>query len=403
MKSTQEIPLFKVYMSQGASTFASDILHSGFIGQGPIVDQYEDALSKYFTPNPLYNSFDYITVNSATSAEHLIYHMLKNPADYHVDFGWGYAEKQWHGLNNYSEVLTTPLTCTATNWPILLNNLKLKWVDVDPNTCNMDLDDLHDKINANTRIVTVVHWGGNPIDYFKLSAIVTAAENKYGHSIFIVEDCAHAMGAKYDGTSVGALGNLATFSTQAIKHLTTVDGGFIVSPYMEFNKRARLLRWYGIDRDDKGRTDFRCETDIPEIGFKFHMNDVNAGIGLQNLYGLNEQVIDKHKSNGKYYNEHLQNIPGLELMTIDKKADPSYWLYTIKVERRDDFMKYMKSKGIQVSRVHERNDKHTCTSAYKTYLPKLNSFIDNMICIPVGWWVTNEQREYIVDSIKNGW
>ena len=81
----------------------------------------------------------------------------------------------------------------------------------------------------------------------------------------------------------------------------------------------------------------------------------------------------------------------------------SYWIYTIKVKNRHNFMKMMNEKGIMVSRVHERNDKHSCVAEFKSHLPSLDLIADEMICIPVGWWVTKEQREYIVDCIKGGW
>jgi len=395
------IPLFKVFMSPYAAGDVADVLNSGYIGEGPKVKEFETALAKKFlhTESPL--SADIITFNSATSAEHLIYHMLKKPQKDLTPYYWGVIEKDWKGLDENSEVLTTPLTCTATNWPILLNGLKLKWVDVDPNTMNMDLDSLSEKINHNTRIITVVHWGGYPIDMNRLKNIVSAAEEMYGTSIMIIEDCAHAFGSKYHGEYVGFQGNLSTFSMQAIKHVTSVDGGFISSPFMKFNKRARLLKWYGIDRDTP-TTDFRCEDDVPEPGFKFHMNDVNATVGMANLKYA-DNIVGAHRFNANQYNESLAGVDGVTLLNNEIGFDSAYWLYTIKVGKRSDFMKMMADKGITVSRVHERNDKHSCVAEYKTDLPKLESFIDNMICIPVGWWVTDSQREYIIESIKSGW
>jgi dTDP-4-amino-4,6-dideoxygalactose transaminase len=215
-----------------------------------------------------------------------------------------------------------------------------------------------------------------------------------------VEDCAHSFGAKFNNRSVGGSG-VGVFSFQAIKHLTSVDGGAVAWASDNMYSHAKLLRWYGIDRDSN-RKDFRCEADVESWGFKFHMNDVNATIGLSNLSVI-DNILDKHISNGSYYNTNLANVDGVTLIPIDDRADPVYWIYSMKVERHDDFMRYMNEKGITVSRVHERNDKHTCVQQYRSFLPGLDSVIDKMICIPSGWWVGPEQREYIVDTIKAGW
>ncbi len=131
------------------------------------------------------------------------------------------------------------------------------------------------------------------------------------------------------------------------------------------------------------------------------MNDINASIGLCNLKEVDENVIKKNIDNAHFYQKELDGVKGVKL--IEETEGCSYWIYTIKVDRRDDFMKKMEKKGIMVSRVHERNDKHTCVSDYRCALPTLDKVVNEMICIPNGWWVTKEEREYIVDCIKEGW
>ena len=390
------IPLFKVYMSKKASKEATKVLNSGFIGQGPVVEKFEEALRTKFRQEYI------VTTNSATAAEHLAIRMLVNPQHNKQEFEYGYTDKVWPGMKPGDEALCTALTCTATNWPVLANGMRIKWVDVDPNNLNMDLDDLERKLSPTTKIIYIVHWGGYPIDLDRLKKIQDKCYTLYGFRPAIIEDCAHAFGSSYKGKPIGSHGNFATFSFQAIKHLTSVDGGILICPHEELYKRAKVLRWYGIDRDDN-RKDFRCEADIPEWGYKFHMNDVNASIGLANLKEVDENVISKHKANAKYYNEQLKNIEGVTLLDNKEGYDSAYWIYTIKVERQDDFMRMMQEKGIMVSRVHERNDKHTCVKEYRSALPNLDKIVKEMICIPVGWWVTKEQREYIVECIKQGW
>ena len=374
-------------MSDEASQSVSEVLSSGYITQGPEVEKFEDILQKYF------NNKRVVTTNSATSALHLIFHMLKK---------YGLGDEKVKVESEKDHVLTTPLTCTATNWPILSNEINLKWVDVDPQNCNMDLSDLEKKLNKNTKAVMVVHWGGYPIDLQRLREIQSNFKKKYGFKFIIIEDCAHAFGTKTSKELIGNTGNISTFSFQAIKHLTSVDGGCVNFNNDEDVELAKLLRWYGIDRNEN-RKDFRCESDILNIGFKFHMNDVNAYIGRKNFDSVTKDLLKIHNDNGDYYNNELKNVPNVELMNYSSELFVPFWIYTIKVKNRDNFMKHMEQKGIIVSRVHERNDKHTATKQFQTDLPLLESFIDEMVCIPVGWWVGQQERSYIVESIKEGW
>jgi dTDP-4-amino-4,6-dideoxygalactose transaminase len=133
------------------------------------------------------------------------------------------------------------------------------------------------------------------------------------------------------------------------------------------------------------------------------MNDINAYIGRMNFQPVTEDLLQIHINNGKYYNEELKDVDNLELMNYSNSFEVPYWIYTIKVKNRDSFMKHMEKHNIIVSRVHERNDKHTAMAEYVTDLPLLESFIDEMVCIPVGWWVGEEERSYIVETIKKGW
>jgi dTDP-4-amino-4,6-dideoxygalactose transaminase len=391
------INLFKVYMSKTAKDAVGNVLDSGYIGQGQKVEEFEALLRERFKN-------DYVaTTNSATSAEHLAIHLLKKPFNGVISFGGtAFSESHWEGIKDGEEVLATPLTCTASNFPILANNLKIKWVDVDPKTLNMDLDDLARKITPSTKAIMLVHWGGYPVDLDKVHDIQVQAYHNFGFKPAVIEDSAHAFGSTFKGQPIGSHGNICTFSFQAIKHLTCVDGGALVVPHENLYRRAKLIRWYGINRDTN-KKDFRCEADIPEWGFKFHMNDVNASVGIENLKEVDEKVIKVQKSNAKFFDDNLKDVAGVTLLERDPRMDSSFWIYSMFVEKKQEFMDYMKECGIVVSQVHERNDIHSCVREFKTILPNLDKITPRLISIPVGWWVTEEDREYIVDCIKKGW
>ena len=198
MSST--IPLFKVFMAPPEQLDAPvlDVLHSGYVTQGPKVEEFEEMLRRFFG-NPRV-----LTLNSATSGLHLALHLL------------GKRDGDWPGLiEQVDEVLTCPLTCTASNWPILANRLRIKWVDADPATCMMDLDDLEAKLTPTTKVILLVHWGGTPIDLDRVARIKEVSYEKYGFRPQVIEDCAHAFGAEHKQLKLGNHGNLCVFSLQA--------------------------------------------------------------------------------------------------------------------------------------------------------------------------------------------
>lgn len=394
--NNKKVDLFKVFMAETAAEEVGKVLKSGYIGQGPKVDEFEKQLKQHF-------NHDYVTtVNAGTSALHLALHLLKKPnkEDVNVTGVGGYLSF-WPGLEDGDEVLATPMTCTASNWPILANGLKIKWVDIDPETLNMDLDDLERKITPKTKVIMLVHWGGYPNDLDRIKKIQEKSYRLYGFKPAVIEDGAHSFGSKYKGKPIGTHGNLTMYSLQAIKHITSVDGGLLLSPHKKLNDRARLIRWYGIDRDGD-RKDFRCEADIEEWGFKFHMNDVCATVGIENLKHF-DTIVNRHKENAKFYDEQLKDIEGVTLLKREEGHESAFWIYSILVENRDGFYKHMHDNGIAVSQVHERNDKHTCVREFVSNLPNLERTIGKVVSIPVGWWVSDEDREYIVEIIKKGW
>ena len=390
------IPLFKVFMSPDAKNAVGEVLDSGYIGQGPKVEEFEKQLSDFFHHDKM------VTVNGGTTALHLALHLLKSKAKTTRTILKRQAyDATWQGMQPGDEVLATPLTCTASNFPILANGMKIKWVDIDPSTLNMDLDDLARKITPTTKAIMLVHWGGYPNDLDRIKSIQETALEMFGFKPQVIEDAAHSFGSKYKDKHIGNHGNMTMYSFQAIKHLTAGDGGLLMVPNNDLFRRAKLLRWFGIDRESN-RKDFRCEANIEEWGFKFHMNDINATIGLENLKHIGP-IVQKHKDNAQFYDEQLQNIPGLTTLTRHPGHESSFWIYSMLVEDRAGFYRHMQECGIMASQVHARNDTHSCVREFISALPQLDRTINHLVNIPNGWWVTDEQREYIVDCIKKGW
>jgi len=141
---------------------------------------------------------------------------------------------------------------------------------------------------------------------------------------------------------------------------------------------------------------------VREVGYKYHMNDVTATIGLAQLEGI-RPVLDRHIENGLYLDRALSQVPGIHICRHDPDATAAYWLYTVLADRRDDLARCLTEAGIGCSQAHRRNDEHPVFAESRTELPGLDCFFSRMLHIPCGWWVTGEQREYVVDRIRRGW
>jgi len=361
----EEKVLFKVHMPESVDQPLLEVLHSGFIGQGAKVDEFEQQLGEYFGNSRV------LTLNSGTSGLQLALRL--------ANVGYG------------DEVISTAMTCTATNMPILAAGAKIIWSDVDPITGLIDPEEIERKITPKTKAIVMVHFGGIPCDIERINQIAQK------HGVKTIEDAAHAFGAEYQGKKIGNHSDFVMFSLQAIKHITTVDGGLLLCKQEEDYQRGKLLRWYGIDREQK-RKDFRCEENVFEYGYKFHMNDIAATIGIEQLKHV-DRIVGRHIENQRYYDEVLQGVKGVDLIPKTGHAKSSSWLYTLHIEQRDPFIQWMKEQKVMASRVHERNDKHTAFISSVAHLPKLDRFNATQVSIPVGWWISDEDRKYIADKV----
>lgn len=337
------IPLFKVFMAPEAALNVASVLASGYIGQGPQVEVFEVELAHLL-------GTDVLTTNSCTSAIDLALHLI--------------------GIRAGDEVITTPVTCTATNSPIVNRGATPVWADVDPLTGLIDPADVARKVTRHTKAIMAVDWGGALCDYTALRR----------HGIPIIQDAAHSLTA-------GVGGDYVCYSFQAIKHLTTGDGGALITPPDQM-ERARLLRWYGLDR--RSKADFRCEQNIIEVGYKYHMNDIAAAIGLANLPHM-EHVIADHRRNTVFYDRAFNR---------QSPRPSACWLYTLLVDDRPGFISYMADCGIQCSPVHARNDHHSAFYFPISDLLGVDYFASRNVAIPVGWWLSDSDRRAVVNAVQ---
>lgn len=363
------IPLFKVHMPESVIEPLKKTLFSGYIGQGPRVEQFEAALA------PWVGSDHVVALNSGTSAIHLALRLSNvGPGD---------------------EVISTPMTCTATNEPILERGAKIVWADIDPCTGEIDPGSVSRAMTVKTKAVVAVHWAGYPCDLASLSKICRSNEVK------LIEDAAHAFGAEYQRQPIGSHSDFVCFSFQAIKHLTTGDGGALVCKRQEDYERGKLLRWFGINREQKDR-DLQCLEDIPEHGYKFQMNDIAATIGLEQLKHVGD-VLYQARCHADTYYDSLSGLPRCTPRNkpLESLEMPSPLFFPLLVDHPAAFIRTLRMYGIEASQVHGRNDTYSMFREFKTELPGVDAFCRHHVAIPCGWWLTPALQNWIVQSIRD--
>lgn len=342
-----------------------ETLFSGYITMGPRVKEFEKEFGQWIGNNRV------SMVNSCTSALTLALYQS--------------------GVQKGTNVVSTPMTCVATNTPIKNLQADIRFADVHADNGNIDASTIEEQITDDTKAIMVVHWAGVPCD---LNAVHAVAKK---HGLPVIEDAAHTLGGFYDGKKIGNHSDFVCFSFQAIKHINTIDGGALFCKNEEEYQRSKRLRWFGLDRDEERNAIVGYKT-MKEPGFKMNMSDVSAAMGLEQLKYLDE-IVSKHKSNAKILRQELSGV--VDCMAVPPKADPAYWIFTILVnsEKRKEIARKLDEAGIDANTSHMRNDIYEPLSTPLDY-PGLNSFSSRMLNIPCGWWVNPDELNHVIKSIK---
>ncbi len=367
----KNIVLFHPHISDKARQYVNDTLHTRWIGQGPKVDKFEQEFSKKFG-----NGNVSLTCGSGTDALHLSY-LLAN-------------------LKPGDEVITPLFTCTATNIPFLYMGVKIVFADVQPGTLNIDPNHVRKLVNSKTKAIVCVHYGGLPCDMDELQKIATE------WNIPIIEDAAHAVGATYKGKHIGSISDFTMFSFQAIKHITTGDGGMVTfKDNGELLERGKRLRWFGIDRSAKQKGIW--ENDIKDIGYKYQMNDISAAMGLAALEEFDD-VLKLRKELFAKYEQLLNGIPGLNFIGGGyEDREHAAWMCTVTVENRDGLSKKLRENNIESAQVHYRNDRYSIFGGRKTEFPNMDAIEDKYLVLPLHTKMSINDVEKVCNVIKNGW
>jgi len=365
------IRVFQPALSTTAIRQAQACMEGGWIGQGKIVADFEKAFARRF-------GFSYtLALNSGTAALHLaMLGAAVGPGD---------------------EVITSAQTFVATAMAVLYVGAQPVFADLVPGGPCIDPADVERRVTSRTKAVVVVHYGGYPCDMDEICAVARR------HDFVVVEDAAHALGATYHGRPVGSLGDFGAFSFQAIKQLTTGDGGMLVCIDEDRHHEALNRRWFGIDRERRIASGLgEPEWDIREVGYKYHMNDIAASLGLAQLESFGVAQARRRELNRRYRHQ-LAGVSGMELLEERPDRESASWLFTIRVERRVDFVRALRARGVEAAAWHRRIDAHSVFGGLRPDLPNLTSFDETQVAIPLRESLSDEEIERVIDAVRLGW
>ena len=364
-------PLFYPYISKRSLKSINKVLKSRWIGQGPLVDILEEKFKKKYAKTNYC-----LAVGSGTDALHLAY-ILSN-------------------FKKGDEVIAPVFTCTATNIPLLYQNIKIKFADIDPDTMNISLNHVQKLITKKTKAIIFVNYGGIPCDLKKLNEL----SKKY--NLILIQDAAQSLGSTYNKKDITSFADFTIFSFQAIKHITSGDGGMLTFKNKKILEKSRRIRWFGIDRIKKqGGT---WENDIKEIGYKYQMTDIGARLLLDSMQDY-KKIINHRKKIFDIYKKNLNKNNFVQVLdTENKKYTNSYWLCTIIVKRdRVKLQNYLRNFNIETNQVHFRNDRYSIFKRFikKGAYPNMDLLEDRYLVIPLNPQISTTDAKFISKKIND--
>ena len=359
----EDIKLTKMYMDDKIKNEVLKVLDSGYYIKGPNLKSFEASFQKYLSVKHA------IGVSSGTAALFLAYNEFNfQPGD---------------------EVIVPSHTFIATASPLAFFKVKPVFVDCDPETYCMDIEDVKEKITSKTKCITPVHLYGHPVD---MDPLIGIAQDK---SIKIIEDCCQAHGSEYKGKKVGNLGDIGIFSFFPSKSMTVGgDGGMIVTNNDEYGEILKVRR-------DHGRT---TKYKNENLGLNFRLNEIQAVIGRIQLKHLPEW-IERRSEIVKLYNDFLRNYSDIKIPIEKEWAKPAYYVYTIQMENRDKLIEFLHERKIATG-IYYPIPIHKQPIIEKLYgkqpkLPITEEIVKKIVSLPLSPLLTEKELERIKTAMKD--
>ncbi len=365
------IPVFKPCYGQEELEALKEPFKTGWIGLGPKTKEFEEKFARYIGVKYA------VATNSCTASLHLAMNVM--------------------GIEGY-EVISTPMTFVSTNHAILYNKGIPIFSDIYPDTLNINPDEIKKLITSGTKAIVAVHYGGHPCDMDVINEI--AGEN----NLIVIEDAAHGCGGEYKGRKIGSLGDIACFSFHAVKNLATADGGMITTDNPEVYSKLLKLRWLGISKDTWAREDkdnkYSWYYNVEEIGFKYHMNDITAVLGLVQLKKL-DKMNDRRREISEKYNKGFADLDWIETPTVKSYAKSSCHNYVIKVEDRDKLNGYLQERGISTGVHYIPNNHYQMYKSCRGQTPVCEDVWKKLLTLPLFPDLKDSEVNMIIEEVRS--
>ena len=366
------IPIFRPWFDEEEVDAVREVLMSGWVGPGQKVEELETQFANYVGAEHA------ISLNSCSAA------LLLGLMVLDVEGG---------------EVITTPLTFVATNHAILQNGATPVFCDIDPETLNIDPEAIAANITPQTRAIMVVHFAGHPCD---MDAILAVANR---HGIPVVEDAAHASGARYKDRMIGGVGTVTCFSFDARKNLSTCDGGMLTTNDADLAERARRLRWMGIsrgtwDRFRKNGVERRWEYEVSELGYKCYMNDLNAAIGLVQL-GKLESANAQRREIFMQYGHAFDQLDWFQAPVEKANVRSAMHAYVARVPDRDGLIDYLGKRDIDAGVHYKPCHLFEVYKPYHKALPVTDTVWPSLVTLPLFPSMTESEMGQVVEAVRS--
>ncbi|MBI3931003.1 MAG: DegT/DnrJ/EryC1/StrS family aminotransferase [Chloroflexi bacterium] len=357
----------------------AQVLSGPILTHGPRVKEFE-ALFAHYT-----GAKDAIAVSSCTAALHLAYHCL--------------------GLGPGDEVIVPAETHVATAHAAELVGARPVFVDAEKDTGNIDIDQIEAQLTERTRVIAIVHYLGMPVNMHRVMEIAKK------HNLFVVEDCALAIGTYLDGMHAGLFGDVGCFSFYPVKHITTAEGGMVLAKSRETVEKISRQRAFGIDRNIVSERDIPGIYDVVELGLNYRLNELGAALGIEQMKKI-DSFLQKRQENYTSLTTGLADIGEIELLQSSHDGyQSSYYCQTIILKeplfkKRFEIVNYLKQHGLGTSVYYPRPVPHLRYYKDKygysdTSFPVASRISGNSIALPVGPHVSHEDINYMVTTIKN--
>ncbi|HET9851568.1 MAG TPA: aminotransferase class I/II-fold pyridoxal phosphate-dependent enzyme [Candidatus Limnocylindrales bacterium] len=319
--STPAIPYGRQWVDEADIAAVAAVLSGDFLTTGGAVDEFERGLTAAT------GAAHAVALSSGTAALHAMYHAA--------------------GLGPGDEIVTSPLTFAGTTNAALYLGAAARFVDVSPDTGNIDPAAVAAAISPRTRFVVAIDFGGHPADYDELAKATAAA----GPPVPILADGAHSLGATYRGRSVGTLAAATELSFHPVKLVTTGEGGAVLTDDEAIANRARVFRTHGIERTpERQREQGGWWMEQVALGFNYRLTDIQAALGTSQLRKMGA-FLARRRAIAARYDVALADIEGLELPSPRSDVEPAWHLYPVRVReaaRRRPFYDELRRLGLAV-------------------------------------------------------